>query len=431
MASIISASTVESASLSEVMGATNPSRLVSAAFPTKSTTGDTKAQISPIGRLQNTITALSDAAAQLTRSTIWQSTQAISSNEASVEALSDGNARVGTYEVDVAQIASPQIVSSTAFSSLSTVIGLGTMTIEAGSWNSSRSTFTTNPNWPKANITIGPGDNTMQRVRDKINASAIGVIAEVVTDATGTRLVLRSTATGLSNGFKVSVDSADASTSGAEQSLSALGFDPSKAGAQGGMSLVQAAQNAKLTVNGETLETSNNVVRVDADRLTLQLKKPTSQPLTVQVLEDPSQATQAITNLVQSYNAIQEQLQIGELSNRDLTEKAQSVTQVVSTLLTEQTALADIGLKVTSQGKVELNRDQLTQSLETNLNWVREQVVGLKQDRTTSLLSQLTISAGLDESASNYPGSKVQDRQQESSGSNRAQQRLLQQYQTS
>ncbi len=430
MASIISAGTVESASLSEVMGATSPSRLVNATFSTKSTTSDTSAQISPIGRLQNTITALADAAVQLTGNTVWQSTQAISSNEASVEALSDGRARVGTYEVDVAQIASPQIVSSTAFSSLSTVIGLGTMTIEAGSWNSSRSTFTTNPNWPKANITIGPGDNTMQRVRDKINASATGVIAEVVSDATGTRLVLRSTATGLSSGFKVSVDSVDSSTSGAEQSLSALGFDPGKVGTQGGMSLVQAAQNAKVTVNGETLEASNNVVRVGTEGLTLQLKEPTDRPLTVRVIEDPRHATQAIANLTQAYNAIKEQLQVGELSSSDLAEKAQSVLQVVSTLLSEQTALTDIGLKVTSQGNVELNRDQLTQSMETNFDWVREQVVGLTRDRTTSRLSQLMIRAGLDERPGSYTDSKVRERQQESSSNTLLQQRLLQQYQT-
>lgn len=429
MASIIPASTVESgADLSGVMGAASRSPRTNAAPPDMPITGNTKAQISPSGRMQNAITALADAAAQLSRDAIWQSAQAISSDISAVAAWRDGPARPATYDISVEQLALPQITSSAAFSSLSTVIGLGTMTIEAGTWSSSRSTFATNPNWPKANITIGPGDNSMERVRDKINAAAIGVIAEVVSDATGSRLVLKSTGTGTSNGFKVSVDSAEPTASAAQQMLSALGFDPSKMGAQGGMSLTQAAQNAKFTVNGEALEAEDNVAETSPDGVTLQLRATTSQPTTVRVQEDASRALQVITTMVQSYNDIKSQLQFSESLPPDLAKKAQSVVETISSALADQAALSDIGLNLTSQNNLELNRDRLAQSLAANPGGVRERLAGATPERGPSLISQLVSRADQDgQRGNNAIGSTQQDSIKDG-GAVSFKQRLLEQY---
>ena len=58
-------------------------------------------------------------------------------------------------------------------------------------------------------LTIGPGTKTLAQVRDAINGANAGVTASVLTDASGSRLVLRSTATGAANGFRIGVTDAD------------------------------------------------------------------------------------------------------------------------------------------------------------------------------------------------------------------------------
>lgn len=401
MASIVTAGTIESADLSGVMGAFGAIKRASAFPQTTRIAGDTKPQISPTARLQNAITAIADAAVRLTQDTTWQMTKASSSEQSTVDAQSDGTARPATYDIAVKQLASGQITSSAAFSSLSTVIGLGTISIESGSWNSSQSTFATNPNWPKANITIGPGDNSLERIRDKINAAASGVIAVVLSDATGTRLVLKSTSTGSANGFKVSVDPADSSAPDPRQSLSALGFDPSKLDAPEGMSLAQAAQNATLTINGELKEADSNVVRTGIDGLTLQLKNFTEKPLTVRVDADTSKAEQAIADIAQAYNDIRNQLQEPLPLDAELTATAQSVIKALSSMLRQQASWSDVGLSMTSQGQMKLNSDRLAQSLSTQLDSVREQISGAKSDRSLGFIPQLMKGVRLEEEMGN------------------------------
>ena len=148
--------------------------------------------ISAAGRLKSTAAATLDAASRLAKAETWSATKAVSSDESVVQAVGD-KARPGTYRVDVDAVAMAQATASATFSSVSTVIGIGTLKIELGSWNGSQTAFAVNPNWPKADVTFGPKDTSLERVRDKINAAGIGVIASVVSDATGSRLVLRST----------------------------------------------------------------------------------------------------------------------------------------------------------------------------------------------------------------------------------------------
>lgn len=132
---------------------------------------------------------------------------------------------------------------SASFSSLSTLVGIGTLNIEAGQWNGAQSAFVTNPNWPKANISVGPRDNGLAHIRDKINSAGVGVVAYLVTDATGSRLILSATGSGQANGFRIQAKPDAAQPSPDLHSLAALGFDPAQN--PSGMTLVQAASDAK------------------------------------------------------------------------------------------------------------------------------------------------------------------------------------------
>src|SRR5690606_8735879 len=117
----------------------------------------------------------------------------------------------------------------------------------------------------------GPRDTSLECVRDKINAAGIGVIASVVTDATGSRLVLRATSTGTDNAFKVEADAGDNDDQETADVLSAMGFDPSKVSGDTSK-LVQAAQDASVTIDGRQRKSSNNLVEDEATGLSLRVR---------------------------------------------------------------------------------------------------------------------------------------------------------------
>ncbi len=241
--------------------------------------------ISPAGRLRSATQAVRDEVDSLAQAQVWQAQRVVSSAPQQVQASGSG-AGVGSREVKVQALASAQVTSTPAFSSLSTVVGIGTLSIEMGKWSSSSSTFATNPNWPKASVSLGDRDNTLERVRDRINAAGVGVVAAVVSDATGSRLVLSAASTGADNGFRIQADPADVGApAAAGNALAQFGFDPaSVAGAGQGMQLVQAAQDAQLTLDGRALSSASNVVD-DAEsglRLNLQATTPSAVRLDVQ-----------------------------------------------------------------------------------------------------------------------------------------------------
>jgi Flagellar hook-associated protein 2 C-terminus len=112
----------------------------------------------------------------------------------------------------------------------------------------------------------------------------------VVSDATGSRLVLSAASTGADNGFRIQADPADVGTPALTGNhLGQFGFDPAVvAGAGQGMQLVQAAQDAQLTLDGRPLSSASNVVD-DAEsglRLNLQATTPSAVRLDVQADDD-------------------------------------------------------------------------------------------------------------------------------------------------
>ena len=75
-------------------------------------------------------------------------------------------------------------------------------------------------------VSVGPPAESLAQLRDKINAANAGITASVLTDASGARLVLRSSATGEANGFRIGVDRQRRQQLDG-LGLSALAFDPS------------------------------------------------------------------------------------------------------------------------------------------------------------------------------------------------------------
>jgi flagellar hook-associated protein 2 len=262
-------------------------------------------EISAVGQIQSLTSALSDKAHKLSSTSLWTQTTSSSSDSTVVTAdTGGGTAAAGDYQVSVQQLAQGQTatlaVPAAALSAGSIVIQLGTYKTDTAT--PPNTTFLAAGAASPA-ITIGAGDTSLASIRDKINAAGAGVSASIITDASGSRLSLRSTTTGAINGFQITateaVDDGNPATG-----LSALNFDGSTGAANSQLTLNQFAQDAKATVNGISVTSSTNKLSNVSDGLSLTLLKKSDTPVDVNVATDTASMQKAITDFVSAYSAV-------------------------------------------------------------------------------------------------------------------------------
>jgi flagellar hook-associated protein 2 len=124
----------------------------------------------------------------------------------------------------------------------------------------------------------------------------------VLTDASGSRLMMRSTATGAENAFRTSVVDGDG-TNGDATGLSALAYDPSSGVAV--MTRPQTAANAVATLNGLPITSASNTLTNVVDGVTLKLSGVTSEPVDVSVVQDNETLKKQLQSFADAYNAVQ------------------------------------------------------------------------------------------------------------------------------
>lgn len=314
MATVGSATRVDGVDLQMMVSAATAFARPQTGVNASSADTEPDARFSQAARLHSATSAVMDAAARLNKTQTWQATKATSDNESVVQAVSD-RAAPGDYMVNVDAMAMAQSTASATFSSLSTVVGIGTLNIELGNWNTSLSTFSTNPNWPKASVMLGPKDTSLERIRDKINAAGVGVIALVVSDATGSRLVLRSTSTGEDNGFKANAEPTAEASGEAAQALASMGVDPRSVG--GNDPLTQPAQNARLRVDGRQVQSPQNLIEDEDSGLTFRLNGEDPEPVRIHVESDTHAMAQDIQSFAHAYNDMSAQLAASDPASSD------------------------------------------------------------------------------------------------------------------
>ena len=264
---------------------------------TKATTLQTT--VSEYGKIKSAISTMRDLASKLASTTTWGQTTTNSSSTA-VAAASNGSA-AGTYSVEVQKLASVQTLA-TAVQPATTALGGGTLHIELGTWGTGQTSFTPKTGATAVDVTVAATD-TLADIRDKINASGAGVTALVMTDSTGSRLLIRSNATGADNAFRTTVTDDDGGNADAA-GLSALAFDPSAGAAS--MTLSQTAADAAATVNGLAVTSTSNTLTNIVDGLTLTLNAETSLtgPATVNVVTDTESLKKTLTDFAAAYSAV-------------------------------------------------------------------------------------------------------------------------------
>jgi len=267
----------------------------------KSAAGQIQTTISSFGQLQSLVGSLQSAAQKLSNPSLWKQTTATSSNTGAVSITStSGAAAAGNYTVNVTSLAQSQNLASSAFADSTAQPGAGTLSIQLGTWGAGNSSFTQASGSSTINVSITAGQ-TLADIRDKINAAHAGVTAAIVTDASGARLTIASSSTGLANQVRITATDTGGASLPPGTGLGALAYAPDTGA--GGLTQTQAASDAKATINGLSIQSASNTLSNVLDGATLQLNGLTTSPATVSVSSDTGSATAAINAFVSAYNA--------------------------------------------------------------------------------------------------------------------------------
>jgi flagellar hook-associated protein 2 len=343
----------------------------------QSTATSLQTQLSAFGQMKSLVAGLQDAARPLFAADSYSLSNASSTDPTSVSAGSTAKAVPGIYAVSVTSLSAAQsIVSRTGqFTDAATVVGTGSLTLRLGSWNADRTVFTAKTGSLDIAVPIGASENTLAGIRDKINAANAGVSATIVTDASGSRLALQSTAPGTANGFRVSVADDDATNADAA-GLSRLAYDPAGAGAQ--MTLAQSAANAQATINGIAVDSSSNTLDNVIDGITFSLAKVTTQPVTVNVTRNTEAIKAMVTRFVTSYNALntfladatkydagtkQAALLQGDGTTTGIHNQLRALVSPASAASTTYATLSSIGVQLQKDGSLKVDDAKLASAV--------------------------------------------------------------------
>lgn len=350
-----------------------------------------KTELSSFGKVQGVLATLRDAAAKLTSPTTWAGTLATSSDSTAVSVSASDGAAIGNVSVQVNQLASAQtLVGTTTYASSTATVGQGSLTITLGAWSTDATTgatsFTDKAGATPVTVNIGPGQDTLGGIRDAINAANAGVTASIVNDASGSRLTLRSMATGETNGFSIA----------ASGGLADLGYDPRV----GVTSLIQTlpAQNARALINGIDVSSESNSLKEAIDGLNITLLKTTTIPASIAVSQDKDSIKKLVTDFTTAYNAVNALLRDqtkydagsktagplqGDSTAVGLQNQLRSIIGGTTSLSSSFGRLAQIGLEPGSDGNITTSDTKLNSAL-SNLDGLKQLFMGLDSSGNSS-----------------------------------------------
>lgn len=251
-----------------------------------------QSQDTVISNLGTLLSNLSNDVTQFTSFSGVLSSVEGSSSDPDVVALtsSSSSATPGTHTIVVNSLAATSSGYLTAISNASDTLA-GSLSIQVGSGTAHT-------------VTIGSSDNTFSGLAAAINTADIGVTANVLTDANGSRLSLVSGSSGAAGSLTVSSSVTDATTS------AALSYNTATSGV-----------NASLVVDGVSVSSASNTVSTIIPGVTFQLLAPspvtsgTAETVQVQIVNDTSSVTSALNAFVSDFNAVVSVINAQETNN--------------------------------------------------------------------------------------------------------------------
>jgi flagellar hook-associated protein 2 len=327
--------------------------------------------LSALGQLKSSLSSIQTAVDAFQNLDTFRTRTATVSNSSILSASAIPGTALGTYQVEVDQLATAQKMASAGYASATSTVGSGTLDFTVGSGSFSVSVAAT---------------DTLTNIRDNINAATgnTGVQASIInvdngSGGTVSKLVMTALNTGTSNGFTVTAVDSDGNNTDAV-GLSAL--------ASNNLTQISAAQDSIIKIDGMQVTSASNSVSTAVTGLTLNLTQAqVGTSVAVTVGTDNSPITTALQTLVTNYNKYQS-------TNASLTSYDQTANQA-GALLGDVTAtgvnnalrslmgqnyttgsttiqnLADIGIQVDKNGVMSLDTTKLNQALAADPNVVK------------------------------------------------------------
>ncbi len=351
-----------------------------------------QAKLSAYGSVKGAVSSFQTALQGL-GSANFQSFTATSADNAVFSASATSSAVAGTYSMEVTALAQSQKLVAAGQASSNTAIGTGTATVVTFDFGAigggtftpydsitgtggaySGSTFTSSGGGVKT-LTLDSSNNTLEGIRDAINAAAMGISATLINDGSSTpyRLVLSSGSTGVNSSVKISTDGADAAID------ALLAHDP--AGVQH-LAETATAQNAQVKINGIAVSKTSNTISDAIEGVTLTLKKTSATPVDLAIAKDTAGISSSVNAFVKAYNDLSSTLQ--NLSAYNAASKSGAILQGDATVRTIQSqlrgllskavgeagtlhTLSDVGISFQKDGKLALDQTKLDKALSGSL----------------------------------------------------------------
>ncbi|QCY13944.1 flagellar filament capping protein FliD [Pseudomonas sp. MPC6] len=238
--------------------------------------------LSSIGKIQAALDAFRGALTTMSTGSSFTGLTGSSTDEKVATMTAGNGASTGTFRLVVSQLASASKLSTRNFTG-------GASSVVNASANPT--TLTITQSGKNYDLSVPPGA-TLQQVRDSINTqfSTAGLSANILSDSTGSRLVLTSTNGGVGSDLTMSGDS----------------------GINTGSTVVEVPKNAKYTIDGIAMESRTNTIAEAVSGVSIKLisVSPTAAGAT-----DPTATTIAVSTnnavmksgvkgFVDTYNAL-------------------------------------------------------------------------------------------------------------------------------
>lgn len=266
------------------------------------------------------------------------------------------NAALGSFSVQVLQLATAQSLGSEALASRDERVGAGTLTVAVGD---------------DAPVTLTlSAESTLADLRDALNDAELDLRASLLNDGTGERLVLQAKETGADETIAVSVVDDDGKD-GDGLGLSRF--------AQGSLTELSVAQDAKAEVNGLLVERGSNQFSDVLEGVTLTLKAPTDgDPEVITIAAENSPTKAAVDKFVNAYNGLSQfiaantgydadtqasGLLLGDSTLRSLESTLRNMLLASTDAVEGIGSLVDLGLKTSASGTLSLEGTALDDAL--------------------------------------------------------------------
>lgn len=202
-----------------------------------------KADITAYGTLKSTLATLQTAVQTLTTKATYSATKTTVADTAQMSATSDSTAAVGSYSVQVQQLAKQEKIKSVGFDKATDTVGTGTLTFDFGTYatdGNGVTSFSPNTNKKTVTVTIPSGSDSLSSIASAINAAKAGISATVLNDGTKSYLSFSPTDAGVANALKVTVSDNDGNNAD-NAGLSRLAFDKSSGLTRGSLDYTSAS----------------------------------------------------------------------------------------------------------------------------------------------------------------------------------------------